>query len=670
MNHFKLIGFFLFLFLFTQSCRNESLVLEQEDQPKYNYNIAVLNKEQFENKVPLFQEVDKLKTNFFRQTTGKTINPQDPILEGAIIETNRVLEITDGTNNKTYTFPVSRIFPNNVVENLVLRENADHTYSGILIQYSLSKQEKDQYLNGATIDLNGKIKTYIINNISQLGKGSTYSYYEGCWEYVYETNPCTAGGNHSYGDGSCEALGTGQAAQPSQIIAAYNHCDDGGSGSTGGGSGSDSGGGWGGTGTGSSGTGGGSGGGGGTYNPNTNPYNTFLFASFDDMFDMCPTDDMQCQADMLLSKQVQQYLLGLNMNASQLASYSPIWFAIRDYFKVNGGDEFLTQRLNLIGNWFKTQDNTNPDVKLSNFKFAKWVLDLSFESDTQDFQNFFNRLNALNDAVIQNPNLLLDMPCGELPKWQDVATHQVPQSVKTKLQNIKNQTSWWSNWQITDLDDGASARINMDVFPIHINSLPNKPNSTQKYTPEEFFNFFRLNLNLFAEKFTPIADSYYGINDTALWNSSDPLGALIHIEIPIDNGTVICSGFGPKAWVFSTIKAPMSMGYDGIHPVAGNRLFGYYIDSSDNTMYIYTRGVDRVSQVATNSPNLANYLIEVSAFYGADQLWRGMQDKLAKYINDRGGNANKIPETTYRPNYNKVRSYLKGNALLSSLGCN
>lgn len=305
----------------------------------------------------------------------------------------------------------------------------------------------------------------------------------------------------------------------------------------------------------------------------------------------------------------------------------------------------------------------NPTLGIAVLNFIKE------NPDTLTKAEIIIRIKALDNALAQNPNLLLDIPCGELPKWQDVATHQVPQSVKTKLQNIKNQTSWWSNWQITDLDDGASARINMDVFPIHINSLPNKPNSTQKYTPEEFFNFFRLNLNLFAEKFTPIVDSYYGINDYALWNSSNPLGALIHIEIPIDNGTVVCSGFGPKAWVFSTIKAPMSMGYDGIHPVAGNRLFGYYVDPSDNTMYVYTRGVDRVSQVATSFPNLANYLIEVAAFQGADQLWKGMQDKLTKYINDREGNANKIPETTYRTNYSKVRNYLKGNALLSSLGC-
>ncbi|WP_241280135.1 hypothetical protein [Chryseobacterium cucumeris] len=320
--------------------------------------------------------------------------------------------------------------------------------------------------------------------------------------------------------------------------------------------------------------------------------------------------------------------------------------------------------------------NTNPNDSFA-MVWKKFEPMLTFVNkflqenpDTLNIEQIFTRIKDLNDAVLQNSNLLLDIPCSELDDWQTVAQHNVPQSVKDKLQNIKNQTSWWSNWQITDLDDGASAKINMDVFPIQINSLPNKPNSTQKYTPEEFFNFFRLNLNLFAEKFTPIVDNYYGINDTFLWNSSNPLGALIHIEIPIDNGTVICSGFGPKAWVFSTIKAPMSMGYDGIHPVAGNRLFGYYVNPSDNTMYIYTRGVDRVSQVATNSPNLANYLIETSAFFGADQLWKGMQDKLSKYINDRGGNASKLPEKTYRPNYTKIRNYLKGKAPLSSLGCN
>lgn len=179
-NILKGIGYFLSLMLVTQSCRTESLVSEQENQPKYNYNISILDKEQVESKLPLLLEVNKLKTNFFKPvtTTGKTTEPQDPILDGAIIETDRVLEITSGSD-RTYTFPVSRTFSNDKIENLVLRENSDNTYSGVLIQYSLNKQEKELYTSGAKVDLTGKIKVYSINNLSITGKG-TYSFYDGC----------------------------------------------------------------------------------------------------------------------------------------------------------------------------------------------------------------------------------------------------------------------------------------------------------------------------------------------------------------------------------------------------------------------------------------------------------------------------------------------------------
>jgi hypothetical protein len=54
-------------------------------------------------------------------------------------------------------------------------------------------------------------------------------------------------------------------------------------------------------------------------------------------------------------------------------------------------------------------------------------------------------------------------------------------------------------------------------------------------------------------------------NDTALWNSSNPIGAILHIAIPIDPGLVVCTGFGPQAWVLSTIISP----WDGLHPVNG-----------------------------------------------------------------------------------------------------
>ncbi|AKK71578.1 hypothetical protein OK18_02020 [Chryseobacterium gallinarum] len=418
-NFLILMGLVLSLLFSIQSCRNESFALEQEQEQHFNKNIAVLNKKEFESKLPLYKEVEKLKNNFFRQTTATAKTPQDPILDGAIIETDHVLEITDGTK-RTYTIPVSRTFPNSIIENLVLRENSDNTYSGALIQYNLTKEEKDRYMNGEPVNLTGKIKSYVINNLSITGRGSTYSYYEGCWEYVYETNPCTAGGNHEYGDGSCTALGTGQAAQPAQIIAAYNHCGDGGDGggggstgggstgggSTGGGStggGSTGGGSTGGGSTGGGSTGGGSTGGGSTggsgggsggvgggyiENP-TNPYNTFIFQSFDDMFNMCAEGDSVCEAERQLDIQVQQYLLSLNHQVSSLAAYNGVLFTIKDYFRIGGsGDDFLTQNLTNIASWFNTQNNTDTTVKLNNFKFANFTLKFLINNPDVSWEQF------------------------------------------------------------------------------------------------------------------------------------------------------------------------------------------------------------------------------------------------------------------------------------------
>ncbi|MCX8533885.1 hypothetical protein [Chryseobacterium luquanense] len=667
----KLAGLVILFSMVFQSCRQENLMIDQQQESKNNYSISVLDGEQLKNKKFLAKEVGNIQKNFFKEINlnGKLTSPQDPLLDGAIIETQKVLEITNGTE-KTYTFPISRTYPNSVIENLVLKENSDNTYSGVLMQYSLTKEEKEQYISGQTINLEGKIKTFSINNISLASKGGTYSYYDGCWEYIYETHPCAGTEHHGVG-ASCPLAGTPSQAQPNTIIAAINHCgEESGGGGSGGGS---TGPGGGGSSPGSGTIGGGSGGGGGSTQP-TSPYNTFMFISYDDMYLLCSEGDTQCAVNWANMSGTVSFLNSLGRNGMNLSGYTDIFMVVKNYLIANNfsstSQVFLSDRLNVVGNWFRAQDNTTEEKKLNNYKIATWALNLLMEEDTEDVSNFFNRIDALRIALIQNKNLLIDIPCSELDDWQLVAQHNVPQSVKDKLQNIKNQTSWWSNWQITDLDDGASTRINMDVFPIKINSLPNNPNSNQKFTPEEFFNFFRLNLNQFAEKFTPIVDSYYGINDTNLWNSSNPLGSLIHIEIPFDNGTVVCSGFGSKAWVFSTIKAPMSNGYDGVHPVAGNRLFGYYIDPNDSTMYLYTRGVDRVSQVATSSPNLANYLIVASAFYGADQLWTGMQSKVSKYINDNGGSANSLPAKTYRPNYTKVRNYLKGKAAITSLGCN
>lgn len=120
--------------------------------------------------------------------------------------------------------------------------------------------------------------------------------------------------------------------------------------------------------------------------------------------------------------------------------------------------------------------------------------------------------------------------------------------------------------------------------------------------------------------------------------------------------------------MFTTVKAPLDWYHDGIHPVAGNRLFSYYTNT-DGSINIYTRGVDRVSRNYSDNSTILNYLTQSGAFLGADNLWTGMQDKLTAYVKDHGGNATKVKADKYRPDYTKIANYIKGKADISTLGC-
>ncbi|WP_418121716.1 hypothetical protein ACNFU2_11400 [Chryseobacterium sp. PTM-20240506] len=55
------------------------------------------------------------------------------------------------------------------------------------------------------------------------------------------------------------------------------------------------------------------------------------------------------------------------------------------------------------------------------------------------------------------------------------------------------------------------------------------------------------------------------------------------------------------------------------------------------------------------------------AFNGADELWKGMLTKLKRFVKDNG--ATIMPPKTYRPDWVKIKDYIKGNKSLSSLEC-
>ena len=385
--YLKLTSAILLFVLLFNSCRQEGLQIEQEKLANESaFKITLLNSGDFETNKLLKNKIIDLKENRFKTNNslvGKNSSIQDSILDGAIIETNKIIEITNG-EKKTYTFPVSRTYPNNKVENLVLKKNADNTYSGVLIQYTLSAGDKQQASAGQAIDLTSKMKIFQIDQINVTSKIQTNVV--GCLEIKWETGYCNSGQHASGSDSDCVV---GGAPDPS-IISISNLCDDepaiattdysDGTSIPGGG------------------FGGASGAGGGGSGPSSgNPYNTFIFSSTDDDFNPCADDDIQCAIDWSNQVYTINYFNSLGKVGTDLSAYSPIFFYVKSYLTAGSPENILTERLNYIGNWFKLQDNSTDAKRLDNYKFSHWALRFFMNSDPKYFNYFQQNPADLND---------------------------------------------------------------------------------------------------------------------------------------------------------------------------------------------------------------------------------------------------------------------------------
>ena len=290
-------------------------------------------------------------------------------------------------------------------------------------------------------------------------------------------------------------------------------------------------------------------------------------------------------------------------------------------------------------------------------------------------ENYAKNLIDLYIEIDINPNLLLDIPCSQIAKWQALAQHNLPISTITKIDNLQTQNNGAvPNWDIQFLGGAEGAVVNMDFFPVTISQFPTNPNTNQPYTPQEFYNFFRRNLNQFTTGtgVTFFPSTITGIDESVIWNSNNPLNAVISINIGIDNGSVICSQYTSNHWYFTTLTTPWAFSwteddYDGFHPVSGNREFGYYNDLNGNYVF-YVRGVDRIQRSSISA--IADILNPENPFEDADQLWNKMQQNLKNFVNNNGGSATVNADQIYRPNWNDVKDVLRGVKPISDLGCN
>ncbi len=186
---------------------------------------------------------------------------------------------------------------------------------------------------------------------------------------------------------------------------------------------------------------------------------------------------------------------------------------------------------------------------------------------------------GLNSMLDNNPFLLLEDECNFVA-WSQLTQFVPPQSVKNRILELQeNYEGPFGDWNIQDLDDAEGALVNLDYFSVTVNTLPKKANSSQRYTAQELLDHIRKNINEFvntgASRFEPFNEIFLsvntGVDESQLWQSSNPLETVIGIDIPFDDGAVICSEYSYDLWRFSTLEAP----WFGNHPVSGNREFGY-----------------------------------------------------------------------------------------------
>ncbi|MEC5172342.1 hypothetical protein [Chryseobacterium nepalense] len=379
----------VFLSFCLHSCRTEDFMEQQTQKQTANYKVYMIDKKQLTADFELFSRLAQIQEVFSeRKTNAKTT--QDGLLDGAVIGISKVLVVEDENRQKTYTFPLKKIYPSNKIENLVLKRNPDSTFSGMLVQYDLTAQQKDLFNRWHTIDLKSKTEIYDINNLHINTQARIVNYQIGCLNISYEDGKCASACAHT--DPSQCQLSGANAPQPPRIlsITAIPGCG-----------GSDGGIEWPQTGTGSYpvGTGSNTSAGGGDAN-------TMMFDEYDLTY--YNSDDMT-DPDFIFWSRVNQFIQAQPQIVKNFNNeYHYVFYFVHTFFKANGMTDanklFVSQRLQQIAQWY--YDPTTGTYLDYNQKLAVAILAVKYmlENPTVTWEEYRNQFltspceKAVNEA--------------------------------------------------------------------------------------------------------------------------------------------------------------------------------------------------------------------------------------------------------------------------------
>ncbi|QYJ68870.1 hypothetical protein [Flavobacterium litorale] len=615
MKQFTLPALLCVLLLSLFSCSSDNdeapTAYQQKSGTTNNVIYKKLEKHNYPNPALIDEELARAKQSIAASSLAGLDIKDEDALYAEYNGKHTLTFVTDRANSK-----------DNETENIVLESNPDGSYNKYHFKYLFTQRELSNLhqLPTETILANTQVTPLLAGNGAGLININCFNVTQN-YEFQWQ---CEAGNPHGPGHPDCQVGGSDIVLQPTTLTYTYIGCDEGGSGN--GGSGGDTGGGntgGGGSGDGGGNTGGGTGGSGndggtGGGEPDAN-------------YGLIQGQTLITQP-LVVANPSNQFFFGLKPEQQQWATANQgAYDAIVDYL---------------------TNENWSNESK----QFA---------------ENWINLLKEIET----NPTALLGKSDLDLQPWFDLMNYTIPTSVVNKIEQLDNDN--FGDYAIQRVKDGKGAVVNMDFFSVNISTLPINSVTGTTFTPKEFLNHIRLNINDFLDtsisSFSP--STITGYNENQIWNSSNPLKAIIHINIapPAGDGSVICSKSEDDSWIFTTIEVPWfpGQGNDGIHPVSGNREFGL-IENNDGSYTFYTRGMDRMTD-SLESLFAENTTITGSAFDAPDALWGSLRSGVYQFVENNSGTAedpSMTPPITFRPAWSQVRRVLIGEIPMSELCCN
>ena len=307
----------------------------------------------------------------------------------------------------------------------------------------------------------------------------------------------------------------------------------------------------------------------------------------------------------------------------------------------------------------------------------------------------FERLSELNELLKDNPWALIQ-DCAQqnglnTVNYIDLYEQTIPQECSDRLFNLGTA------FHHQPITDGNVPLANIDYYGVEITSTPDFNNDGTPDSEAEMYEAFRNNfINLASgevDDFQFSCDSNFDgdINtddrgdiswdfiplsnrDGINFVSNNPIASILLIEadasgllpwIATDDGAVMVSHFTNNDWTIASIQTANN----GTQPFSGNRQWGWNINQNGNFEF-FTRAVD-VANISKLLNIGANTECQQETYYDiAEATWENLQQEIALWVNNNGGQASIVPKTVVRVAKEKVEELLNSNETINQINCN